>query len=174
MNKYALLALAVAIPSFGFTDCTNFSDVTVPSTDTTSPEFVGTNIFSVPSGGSYVQGIHIGFFGFTTTLYNGSWGLAPFGTDSGGLQKIKVDKTIRKQCSGVWTTVENTTLIDEDTVSGPGDTVSNGRYLVITFRPSDHGASSCKRIELSYDITVWDFAGNASGTAFELKYLKPS
>lgn len=171
-RSQVFLFTMMLIPVFGYTSCSNFDDVIIPSNDTTVP-VVGVNEYVAPAPLT-PDGIIFGPRAFTTTIYDGDWSFAPFGIDGGGVQRILVARTIRKECGGVWTTVEAVTNIFQDTTSQTGDTVSNGMYTLINFNPKDYAPSSCKRVELNWTTDVRDFKGNTNSTWGEVRYLKPS
>lgn len=170
MRRTLFLLLACALMS-GFTNCNDFSAVTVPTRDFVPPE-IGVNVAFVPEPLD-PWGVVFGPWGLTTTIYDGAWVVAPFGVDAGGVKRFQIQRVIRTECQGTWATVENVVEADIDGVGGIGDTVSNGRYLLLNFNPKDYAPSSCKRVELRWDSIAEDYHGNTDISWGEIRYLRP-
>lgn len=170
MKEKVLLLVAFALIC-GFTDCNHFSEVTVPTRDFVQPE-IGVNVAFVPEPLT-PWGVVFGPWGLTTTIYDGSWIVAPFGVDAGGIKRFQVHRVIRTECRGVWRTVENVVEADIDGVGDVGDRVSNGRYLILNFNPKDYASRSCKRVELRWDSIAEDYHGNTDSSWGEIRYLRP-
>jgi hypothetical protein len=150
------------LPSFGFTNCTGyFTNVTVPSADTTEP-VLATRIWI---GG--VESIHLGWADeVITDPADAVIVIAPGIWDSGGARTLQVNEHLQAFCSnGLGIDI----LFAPQSTSqsgGPGSVVSNGMYLLGAINDLD-GVHTCPsgthltEVEYSWSITGTDFFGNA-------------
>ena len=177
-NLRLLPILLVTFPMFGFTNCSNFSNVTVPAVDTYAP-VVGSRVYAPggPSGGS----IHFGPVSYQTEDEGAQWILAPYAYDAGGVRLLSVTSWADKRCCQdanpnicAWITSLTQAYIDEEDAA-PGDSVSNGRYDYFIFRPGGGGpgGTTCNIDRMGYLVQAADFAGNTSATTGSVTYTTP-
>jgi len=175
MRDYKLWIVLLTLPAVGFTNCSDFSDVTVPAVDTTKP-IVGSRVYEPGDTDGVIQ---FGNVSYQTQDYDGHWILAPYGYDSGGVHMLSVGVYADKRCCQTWdpnicawTTSLTQTLIDSESAN-VGDTVSNGRYFYFDFSPSSSGAANCDIIRFGYTFQAMDFAGYLSSGSGSVTYTAP-
>lgn len=165
MRRYTFLMVLLALPSLGYTNCSQFSTVTVPAVDNTDP-IAGFKV--IRSGQSPV--IHYGDADYTTDNPNLIWTIVPFGYDAGGMQELDVLKT-RFRVDGGCTILNNGDFSpDNDTQpqADPGETSTNGIYLHTTVSASTDISPTGCRVEWRYRATATDQAGNEDQADFSL------
>lgn len=178
MKTHMRWLLLLTTPIFGFTDCSYFSEVTVPAVDT-SPPYVGSRVWSDEL--SLSGDIFFGEVAYQTSDPYRNWMLAPWGYDPGGLKELRIDIDTDEKCCKIHPTYgtlcqkplghyEQRTHSETGEV---GDTVSNGHYGFFSFELTDYGDPSCDLIRLGYLVTATDFAGNVSSTAGSVTYINP-
>jgi hypothetical protein len=174
MKGFKLWIVLLALPAVGFTNCSSFSEVTVPANDTAAP-LVGSRVYE--PGESDV--VRFGSVSYETHDPNGTWYLAPFGFDAGGMHTLSVGTYSDRRCcypnSSVcgWITTLSQTTVDSENAN-PGDTVSNGRYLWFNFKPStSYGSRTCDIHRFGYLIQAVDQAGNISTGTASVTYTAP-
>lgn len=168
MHRINILVVLMAVPALGYTNCTSFSDVTVPATDNLDP-LVGFKFGQVGGSGSTTV---YGDVTRNTSDYSTDWGIVPFGVDLGGMRKL--------QALTSWGPAPGCTVItaggffnpavDTQPAASPGDTVTNGIYLLRYISPSDIVTPSTCPISYRVTVSAEDYAGNVSTAVFRLNY----
>jgi len=176
MKNYKLWILLFALPAVGFTNCSDFSDVTVPAVDTSKP-IVGSRVYEP---GETDGEILFGNVSYETHDPNGQWIFAPFGYDSGGVHMLSVGTYEDRRCCQnwnpdicAWITSLTQTFIDSESAN-VGDTVSNGRFDLLRFTPkTSSGGLTCDVHRFGYTFQAMDFAGYLSSGSGSITYTLP-
>lgn len=166
MKGKELLLVLFALPLAGATNCSLFSTVTVPATDTVSP----TAGWKVVEGG--VETVKSGDSTYTTSNF-GQVVLVPYGVDAGGMKRLEVVYSVvnANPPSCLDSPVNLSFSPSKDTQSGGvGSSVSNGIYLFKGINIADFLESSSCRITFTYRVEAEDFAGNESPAQLTLIY----
>lgn len=168
MTRHRLTcALLLTIPLYGFTDCEHFADTPIPTTDTTTP-VAGARVMQ-PDGTDEIR-----FYSahYDTHDHGETFAVFPFGYDRSGVRSLRVQQSATARCeSGNLGTIRHfniPTLTDEITGS-PGQVVSNGRYLVLSFDASRYGARTCD-VSWSWIATATDFHGHVATASGGVHY----
>lgn len=166
-NALRASLLLAALPTFGFTNCEHFEDVTVPAADT-RPPVAGTRYLDNDGGDA------IRFDGFheTVTDVDKNYFIVPWGFDAGGVREIRGSRSATRYCSsgGIGTITYYDYLTDVDSQpGGPGDVRSNGRYLYWRFFPRDFTSGDCE-VHMGWTIQVTDYQGNVTAASGSISY----
>lgn len=124
-----LLVPLVGLLATGFTDCDDFDQVKVPTSDTTAPFTYD----GVISHGEWAKGVFTGDAFVYPITQSDSVLAVSSALDGGGLESLTMHATIRYTCCAIigacssFRTIEETQ--SDQQIGGPGSTVSNGIYL---------------------------------------------
>jgi hypothetical protein len=176
----ALLVVPVAFLSFGFTDCDQFTQVTVPATDSEPPLAVGSAYEAHIGGNWQPYGEPLAHRWETTagTLYQYS---APemkllaavvSSIDDSGAKRVRMTYVVKQDCchlSGdTWSACQSTTSAEatlEEQVPTPsaGSQASSGVYAFkLIEEPTCPAGKRTKRLNFEFRVKAWDFQGNTS------------
>jgi hypothetical protein len=174
--RYAWLILA-ALPSLGFTDCSEFHEVTVPRTDT-DPPAIATKI--IVDGGEprlMLPGSNESRTEFRSVI------LAPAALDFGGVRRISYQPHALITCRNLKDMIGQQVSIEyfrqTDSQEGQiGSRVSNGEYLLSGISRDDFAGYCAHDFQLaSIDYTwTWeaeDFHGNRHSGDGSFTYEAP-
>src|SRR5262245_61279830 len=128
---------ALALASFGFTECEYYTDVTVPASDPHAPG-VYDAIWNRDTDPQYEVVAPGGGIEYTLRDRNAVVLAIPSGLDSGGLKRIKVFSSTFEQCcsNGICSQSQPSSVPTEEIQPGTiGSTVSNGIWLSTAVGP---------------------------------------
>jgi hypothetical protein len=178
----ALLVVLAAFLSLGPTECNQYTEVTVPASDSEAPWAVGSAYRIYPASPSQPGSEFAGHRWETTagTVYQYSapemQALAAVASsiDDSGARRVRMTYAVKHDCchlsGSTWSACESTTSAEatvEDQVPGAaaGAHVSNGIYVSQLVQPQTCPAGKrTKRLNFEFRVKAWDYHGNQSSS----------